>query len=605
MQATQQGFKVPGCRKRVRRSALTSAPGYAGLFLAASTVVAIGCTLVATGCTDEPHSRVDTQTTSSQRVAQASELGSLIGIVRDAEGRALAGATVSARLDAFSLAAPDFWRMQPIGLATLATGKSDTAGRFRLEVERGPLYAVTAAYEGATSIEARVHVDRPFALTIAAGAPLPLASNPNRHASAPEVNLRTTLDLEVIPFRVGDATNAADEEDERPAKGSVSGRIVAKATGAPISGAVVRRAWQERALAKTDRDGRYTLPFTAKSASEAVIVFARGQRLGLIPPTAFRKGEDTRLDLTLDAGSSVRGRIVDQNGKPARDVVLLCETDVLHDTTQYGSIAWRTTPDADGRWTFGELGPGQRYWIRGITADGMAIDLAEGQFNETARASVEATDFVLGPTSSVFGKVTRADGRPIVEEGATTVEPAKVHYLRVHPHQAAPIVMTFTPSVPIEPDGSWRIPHLAPGHYELAFWIDDKLETEVRTVHLDAKTAKAAPRIDVRIGAGREFAGKVVDEGDKPVDGALLRALPDYANEYMPLVPPGEPEHRGRFVQGNVRVLTRPDGSYLLQRIRSHVGIVLTVAKEGYVTTKLRLTKDELPPASIKLVKQR
>ncbi|MCA8969740.1 MAG: hypothetical protein KDC95_08150 [Planctomycetes bacterium] len=533
---------------------------------------------------------------SPQQAETQSKKGTLVGLVRDLEGQPVAGAEVTAVLDAFSLASPEFWRMMPIGLDAVASAKSGADGGFRLEVEHGPLYSVTATKDGALSNEARVHVDRPFALTLGANASGP---QPNDHRGPARVNRTGTFDAPVQEYR------ATDEEDEKPAQGRVLGQVVDAKTGNALSDVVFRRAWKDRVLARSDGQGNFSLPWTEKSTKEPVFVFAKGHKITAIPTSAFRSGEDTRFDMRLEPGIGVTGRIVDEDGKPVRDVVLICEDDIVFESTQYGAIAWRTTTDEDGKWSFEELGPGSRYWVRGFTKDTMPIDVAEGRLAADAKASIAVPTFVTGPRSSIEGVVKRRDGTPIVASDAAPAEPPKVHYLRLYDHGPAPVVMAFTPWVPIEPNGSYRIPGLAPGAYELAFWVDADLEVEVRTIRLDAGTAKRDNRIDVEVGPGREYSGKVVDEAGHPIDAVLLRAIPDFENEYMPLVPPGKPDHPGRYLQGNVRVLTKPDGTYLLTRIRSHVAMRLLVQKEGYATKKLLVPSGQEPPKTITLERTR
>lgn len=519
----------------------------------------------------------------------------LRGIVRDFEGRPVAGATVEAKLDADAVASADFWRGMPRDfLAVAGQAKSGQDGRFEIPVEQGPLYSVLANKDGTKSNRARVYANRPFGLTIGAYQGEPSSS----------------------------------DEPERKGKGSISGRVLDKETGAPIAGALIRRAWRDEAFTKSDASGRYRVGWTSKIGRslktkedkiyEAVFVIARGYQITALPSAAIMEGADTTHDVKLERGIGVRGRVVDANGKPVAGLRLVCEDDIFVEdgkgnNVQYGAVTWTRETDENGRWSFEEMHPqppgenmegrGSRYWVRGLTADGLAIELAEGRFGPGAK-SIEIGDVPIGPMSSVRGKVTRKDGKAIEQApkpGEMQV-PAKVHFIRLFEKPSQPLVMRNTPWVPIDSAGNYRIPRLAPGRYELAYWVSDKLETEVRTVTIARQSQEHT--IDVEIGAGRSFEGLVLDENDKPIDGALLRAYPDAKDEYFPLVPEGDLKHPGRFLQGNVRVLTKPDGTYLLTRIRSRVPILLVVAKEGYSGRKIRVEADTPPPPRIVLKKK-
>lgn len=515
---------------------------------------------------------------------KAGELG---GIVRDLEGRPVAGAKVVARLDEFAIASDAFWGNMPRAFfPVVASAMSDAEGRFSMRVEDGPLWAVIATHAGTKSNRARAYANRPFPLTIGAYTPPP-----------------------------GQAG-----EPERKGEGSISGRVLDAATGKPLAGARLRRAWKDENFTVADAQGRYRVGWTSKIGQprsgktdkvlEAVFVFAPGYQIAALPTAAIREGSDTTHDVRMKKGIGVRGRIVDASGKPVQGLRLICEDDILVGDVQYGSVMWTQRSDADGRWSFEEMhaeepgraGTGSRYWVRGLTEDGIAVEITDGYFGPDAKESIEIGDVAIGPTSSVTGRVRRVDGKAIEQApkpGEMPITP-KVHYIKYwNKKPARPQIMRNTPWVPITSAGSYRIPKLAPGQYELAFWLSDKLEVEVRTVTIGREPREH--RVDVEIGPGRSFRGSVVDSDGKAVDGALLRAWPNHVDEYLPLVPNGNIEHSGRFLQGNVRVLTKPDGTYLLSRIRSKLETLLIVQKEGFQTRKIVVPADAPPPPQIVL----
>ena len=96
---------------------------------------------------------------------------------------------------------------------------------------------------------------------------------------------------------------------------NVSGRVTA--AGAPVAGAQVHLAFQRTANFSnptTDADGLYTMNGLAEG--DHTIEFQKTGFVILHKPVTITAGKDLRLDVELDPGRELRGRVVDHSGQP-------------------------------------------------------------------------------------------------------------------------------------------------------------------------------------------------------------------------------------------------------------------------------------------------
>lgn len=118
------------------------------------------------------------------------------------------------------------------------------------------------------------------------------------------------------PEKVPDREDAIRREFGPSGTGSVHG-VVRDANGQPVPGAVV--AWlgpdrQLRNRARTDEDGRYRLLLPAQGSCALVALAAGlGHDEGFV---AAAPGTDQAKDFTLQASSSVQGRVTGESGAP-------------------------------------------------------------------------------------------------------------------------------------------------------------------------------------------------------------------------------------------------------------------------------------------------
>jgi hypothetical protein len=500
------------------------------------------------------------QTPAAAPAAAFPERAAIVGLTGASAEQPIGGAEIEVHLYAQQLATWDFWRGAPTPPSLVTRGRSDAQGRFGIEVPLGPLYDVRFR-KGELGGRVLVSAGRPFLGPLQKDWPAVEDPLPKHELGQPCLLAR---------FR--------DRE-----------------TGELVPGVRVRQPWgtqylgQSGELGEGAEDGLVRVASVPKVEEDLLMAFAPGyQILGIPKEHIAAPNEDgsrtpAERSYELVRSPKLHGRIVDAQGKPQQGIVVLCETDVLVDKESvYGAVAWWTRTDADGRYVLSGVAPGGRYWVRSLLNAWVPTELGRGRLLENApegaSLDVDLGTLRTGPRFSVAGRVT-LQGKALAREG-------RVHVLRLDSakiHQK--LVTRNTPSYPIDPSGIYRIPALVPGSYELCFWVDG-LEHEVRVVR--APMMGDSVRLDVDMGPGRTISGKVVDKDGKPVGGVLLRALV-WRDEYQVLVPFGDLSHNGRFLVGNVRVLTREDGSFKLERVRSRVPILLLALPEGRPKVEMRI----------------
>ena len=166
---------------------------------------------------------------------------------------------------------------------------------------------------------------------------------------------------------------------------AISGRVTDAATGAAIAGARVRlttmtrrsdeeindsndpsrfviRGRAQEAQTTTDDAGRYE--FSGIAAGDYLVgAQSRGYVMGLFGaprwpserplwPVVIEAGQHlNRIDLSLRAGGSVRGRVVDEAGRPLRDAGVIAVASQDAGSRTHPVLAAPTPTDDDGRYT--------------------------------------------------------------------------------------------------------------------------------------------------------------------------------------------------------------------------------------------------------------
>jgi hypothetical protein len=489
---------------------------------------------------------------SAQQIQQAAH-GFVLGVTGSSPERPVGDVSIEVRRSYAAIATWSYWRGAPLPKAPTIQGRSDKQGRFRIPVAAGYEYEVSFSKPGYKDSKGFVYANRPFLGFMEKG-----VSGPLREGTQPATAPSTS------------PSNMAH------------GKLKDAVTGKPIVGAEIREFWGTKSLTHSSKAGEFAVHCTAEQAKNDLLVWAKGYRLSVVPQAAF--GKQGGVEIGLQAGVLLSGQLVDAKGKPQVGRWVVLGTDVPVGETIYGGVVLWTRTDAEGRYGFSALASGWRYWVRTLLPGGTPFEIADGKMPEGPMDLGLATAV---PSFSVEGRVTDPDGKPLLG--------GRVHVLRLFGGKPVQLqVVRTTPSFPIDGQGRFRIPGLAPYSHELCFFLEG-LEHAVRVVKPPEKGAVLP--LSVQMGSGRSLRGVVVDAQDKPVDGALLRGMVWSDQEIAPIVPHGDLSHMGRFIAGNMRVLTRPDGTFLLERLRSQLPLRIICSKKGYKSVKLRVaaTPDNKP----------
>lgn len=252
------------------------------------------------------------------------------------------------------------------------------------------------------------------------------------------------------------------------------GRIIAG--GKPVAGATV--IINSAFIARTDEAGQYSAPDPSAWAYSIAVLhpdFAIGtvSRTRDLPP---------RLDIALDKGSAVRGRVVDPAGRP------------IAKATVYG-----------GQWPLATSGEDGSFSIAHVSPRVKSLAGREGTRIGTAKRGAET--IVLRPGATVIGTVrSMKDDSPIAGMRVS-----------VRGDGALP----FGPNAITDSRGSFMLEGIPAGNAQLILTHPafDNVMSEV--------TSAEGTRIELALAATpvSRVAGMVVDEQKKAVSGALVATV--------------------------------------------------------------------------------
>lgn len=270
--------------------------------------------------------------------------------------------------------------------------------------------------------------------------------------------------------------------------GSISGRVVDAATGAPLRRAGVRiigPSIRGSRSTTTDSEGRYVfaaLPagsFNLTVMKTGFVDWSYGQSVGFgLAKQLILKDHQAldKIDVALPHGAVITGRVVDEFGDPAPDVQVMplrnqytvngrrpvvsgrsALTNDVGEFRLYGLPPGQYVISASGRPVFfGQANPDDRSGYATTYFPGSANPAEAQALTVTAGQQLSDVSLTLVPTrtASVSGLVMDKEGRP-VRQGMVNAMPRGNGMVGV------------TAGAPLRPDGAFTLSGLSPGQYVL------------------------------------------------------------------------------------------------------------------------------------------
>jgi uncharacterized GH25 family protein len=300
---------------------------------------------------------------------------------------------------------------------------------------------------------------------------------------------------------------------------AVEGRVLSPA-GRPVAGADVevlaaeegRRFFMMPVSAQTDGDGRYRLEGVAPGAR--TVQASHESYRSAVRDLEVRPGENT-LDISLEGGSEVRGRVVDEGGAPVPGARV---------SLREGVRSWDLpggVSGADGGFTLEGVADGT-YRLLG-EKDGFARD-EDGQEVVVAGSSVGGLEIKLGRGGAVVGQLLGLD---FTELSQVQIRAGGGMWGR-----------TGT----VRPDGTYRVENLAPGKRRIVATLPGGTRQADGEVELEPGVSET--RLDLDFDAeGKGFAltGRVLRNG-QPLAGEIVSLDAVAGSDRW-----GETDHDGRF----------------------------------------------------------
>jgi protocatechuate 3,4-dioxygenase beta subunit len=495
----------------------------------------------------------------------------LEGVVRGPDGKPVADALVGARLAA---AGPqDF----PV------TGRTDAAGAFRLRMARLSLYVLR--------VEARGFAGRTLE-KVRPGTPLTIALDKGGFIQGTVRDGTTGQPIPGARVRTGDASAATFFTDEPDAgrvetttdgqgrfrlEGLASGLQTVSATsrgygrvrkgsvhlgatielllfpgaalrgvvrgpgGRPVAGATVRaeadivRPGLAASPEATDTQGRFEIS-GLEPGTYRVIAFKKGMAPGTASGIAVERSGDVDVDIALEPGTRVHGRLVGAEGEGVAGLVVLRELDGK--PVRFLAELLRADAGADGRFAIDTVPPGAH--ALGVTAPGYGAKRVEVEVGRADR-EIDLGEVPLESGLTIRGRVRDRAGVGVAEATIRGFQPR--------------MLSGGFPDTRSEADGSFVLAGLEPGNVRLNV-------SAAGYGALDRTVESGSENVDIVLKAAGTISGLVVDDADRPVDAYQVTARPVRQSPMLMLAPrsTNNTSPDGRFLLEDVA-----EGSYTVQ----------------------------------------
>ena len=290
--------------------------------------------------------------------------------------------------------------------------------------------------------------------------------------------------------------------------------------------------------AATDADGAYS-----------IVVTPGRYNLNASPPSGspllpFRKdgldvAADLRLDLNLERGNILSGRVTDPDGKPVQNVYINLYS------PQPGALGSGGNTDADGRYRIALL-PGTYSISIGLPSGSPFVSKSIPDYKI---AGDQTFDIKLDRGATLSGRVTDPDGKP-------------VQGVNINAHSQ---LLNAGGGIQTDAEGRYRI-ILLPGTYSINISLPSGSALVSKNIQEYKITADQT--LDIKLDRGNILSGRVTDPDGKPVQNVYVNL---YSSQPGAIGAGGSTDAEGRYritlLPGTYSVsISVPSGSPLVSK---------------------------------------
>ncbi len=311
---------------------------------------------------------------------------------------------------------------------------------------------------------------------------------------------------------------------------ALSGRVVAEESEAPISGATVA-VWRgctfdwDKAppsapftLARSDKDGRFTVPVPGDDAIVTLVVSAPG-RANVLDEVLAEEGEEG-IVIRLGRCATIRGTVLGLDGKPVPGIeVFAAHESLLREwrRQEFAKVrrglpldtAYRTVTDRQGRFVLEGLCPEEAWDLYAWDKEGNAGCVKVRAFPETGGTQVQDVKITGCCTLALEVQIPGGALAPRVR-------------MTVHRLLDGEAFDCLEDLDLVQKEATWTLRELEPGAYKVTIWPGGYCP-QVRTLKLE----RGVTRVEIPAEAGLRVAGIVVDEAGAPISGAAVSVVPE------------------------------------------------------------------------------
>jgi beta-lactamase regulating signal transducer with metallopeptidase domain len=328
--------------------------------------------------------------------------------------------------------------------------------------------------------------------------------------------------------------------------GRVTGTVVNKDTGAPISGAGVVSDSLHTTL--TGKDGRFEI--IGMGLGEHTLKVISPGRSNTHQDINTTDSADYDIRIEMPRGYVVRGRVTDEAGKPVAGASVrdIYSGTIIQCAMQHGLT------DADGRYELKSYPFTRDLFGIAVEHDNFA-SVTKGQLKPPADGDVLTVDFALDQGYAVEGEVYDQEGKPVKE--ATVSYSANQSYVGY--------VKTRT-----DENGRFLLTRISRPREDEIF-VQAKGSSPAGQRATPGKGADA-PHLTFTLLPGHTATGRVVDPKGNPIEGATLQAIrtADLSRDW---------NYFGK------RVKSDAEGRFTLENLPAS-GVTADAWKEGYSSVR-------------------